>query len=190
MSELNFSNFPDPKIVKQSVDFTFPIYTFDLSHEIDTDVLIDKVKLLRQDYATSTTTNVVCKSGWRSPYFSKYANNEISLFSDVIGIVVSKLKSINSFDVTVSNLWSIIYGQDDYTNWHNHGSIWDRLAYNVVVYLTDSKSPLVVKSNPTNIDIFPTKGMMVVMHPFTYHMVEPIKDSEDRIVLALNFEHK
>jgi hypothetical protein len=189
MSDLNIYNFPDPTIIKQSIDLTFPLYTFNIKDNLDIPDLENKMSLLRKKYPTSTHTNVVCKSGWRSPYFSRYMNNELLLFADLTEVIKLQLKAINTFDVSVSNLWAISYGQNDFTDWHNHGSLWDKMAYNVVLYLTDSPSPLIVRNRPNNISITPSQGLMVVMHPLTYHMVEPITDSVERLVIAMNFEY-
>lgn len=189
MTTLNILDFSDPTIVNQSIDLTLPIYTFNIRSKINKIDLIEKVKLLQSMYPSSTTTNVVCNTGWRSPYFSKYMNNEMSMFSELIDVIKSQLKLINSFDVDTSNIWAINYGKDDYTDWHNHGSLWDKLAYNVVLYLTDSDSPLVIKSGSGVKEIKPEEGMIVVMHPLTYHMVKPVTDMADRIVIAMNFEY-
>jgi len=175
----------EPIIVKQQIDLTFPIYTFDLSKVICILDTIDKIKHLKSIHPTSTITNVICKNGWRSPYLHRESHLEMELFKEVINQIEKSTKFINSFDVKLNTLWAMIYHSNDYAEWHNHGSIWDNLSYNAVLYLTESKTPLVIKNGLSNVEIFPQVGMLVIMHPLTLHMVPAIQDGE-RIVLAAN----
>jgi hypothetical protein len=175
----------EPILVKQQIDMMFPIYTFDLSEKINISEVIDKIKQLKLNYPVSTMTNVICKNGWRSPYLHYNIHPELRLFDQVKHEIEKSVKLINSFDSSLTTLWAMIYHSNDYAEWHNHGSIWDNLSYNAVLYLTESKTPLVIKNGLSNVEIFPQAGMLVIMHPLTLHMVPTIQD-EERIVLAAN----
>ncbi len=182
----NQTNFLDPIVAVQKVEIFFPLYQFDLSNETDIDKTISKIKILRNNNPTTTTTNVITKTGWRSPYMS--ANQpEIQIFKDEIILIQKKLNQINSFKTELVNLWAVIYDKHDFSKTHNHFNLWDKSAYNTILYLNDSNTPLVFETTESKIEIFPRRGLLVVMHPLMNHSVPVINDDSERIVLVCNF---
>jgi len=174
-------------VVDQEISLTFPVYTFDLADYLDIELLKSNIRALQEKFPVSTKTNVICDKGWRSPYFFTGVNQEIEFFSSAINIIQKTTKTIDStLDVKVVNLWAMIYKNLDRAEWHNHGSLWDRLCFNVVLYLTKSQTPLIIKTKVNkDLCIYPEIGKLVVMHPLTMHSVPAVKD-EERIVLAAN----
>jgi len=179
-------DFPEPYIVRQRIETSLPLYTFDLSKEIDIDQIIANIKKLKIKYPSSTQTNVITENGWRSPYIFSY-QPEIESFVDIVLFIKKQLKKINSFDIKLINLWTVIYGNGDLANSHNHFTLWDNLAYNTVLYLTDSQSPIIFDTIDSKFEIYPKKGMLLVMHPLTMHSVVKVQDQSERIVLVCNF---
>ena len=177
--------YPEPQVIVQQVQLCLPLYTFDLSQDLDVEQTIDKIKDLRQQYPRTTTTNVKTQQGWRSPYFTVGSNDSqaVNRFDQEIELIQSKLKTINSFDVRLVNLWTVIYNNMDWVKEHNHYSLWDSMAYNTVLYLTDSLTPI----DFGTMTILPKRAMLLVMHPLTMHSVGKVEDTTDRIILAANF---
>ena len=179
------TNFPEPLVLVQNVELCLPIYQFDLSNDINTENTISKIRALKETYPSTTITNVVTNNGWRSPYLPPH-DPAIKAFTDEITCIQTKLKQVNSFDTSVVNLWAVIYGKEDFSKTHNHFSLWDNLAYNAILYLSDSNTPLVFETTNSKVEIFPKKGMLVVMHPLTRHFVPPVNDDSERIILVCN----
>jgi len=179
-------NFPEPVVVVQKVELCFPIYKFDLLNEIDIENTISKIKLLKTNHPATTRTNVITETGWRSPYITPN-DPEVWLFDDELTCIQNKLTQVNSFKTKLVNFWTIIYGKKDFSKSHNHFNLWDNSAYNAILYLTDSETPIVFETTNTPMEIFPKKGMLIVMHPLTYHSVPLVNDQSERIVLVCNF---
>lgn len=180
----------DPFIIKQEIEFIFPIFKFDISEQVNIDSIEDKVYELRKNYSTNTLTNIVCLKGWRSPYLFPHTHKEIKFFESLDNIIKSKIALINSFKVELHSLWAVTYSSKDYSEWHNHGSIWDKLAYNVVFYLTNSSTPIVFGNlGKSNLEILPSRGTLIIMHPLVRHMVPEVVDNNERIVIAANYSH-
>lgn len=177
-------------VTNQDINLTFPVYTFSLKNHIDISGLICKIRLMREKFKISTQTNVQCSNGWRSPYLYVNVNEECMMFLETINVIENTIKSIDStVNAKVSTLWMMIYNAQDSTEWHNHGSLWDRLCYNIVLYLNSSKTPLIVKTKLNeDLLIFPEVGKLVVMHPLTLHCVPKVQD-EERIVFAANLAY-
>jgi len=183
---INKTNFLEPIVAIQRVEVFFPLYQFDLSNEIDIDKTISKIKILKENNPTTTITNVVTKTGWRSPYIHAH-QPEIQMFTDEIILIQTKLNQINSFKTNLINLWAVIYDKQDFSKTHNHFNLWDNTAYNTILYLNDSITPLVFETVNSKIEIFPKKGLLVVMHPLMNHSVPVINDDSERMVLVCNF---
>ena len=179
-------DFLEPNVIRQKIEVSLPIYTVDVSDEIDVDLVIEKIRNLKKLYPETTTTNVITKNGWRSPYIFKY-QPELQNFLEVISCIQKTLKKINSFEVNLINLWTVIYQNEDSSQSHNHYTIWDNLAYNTVLYLTDSKTPIIFETTDSKFEVYPKKGMLLIMHPLTIHSVPEVKDESERIVLVCNF---
>lgn len=179
-------NFPEPLLVFQKVEVCFPLYQFDLSNEIDIDSTISKIKKLKTYYPNTTTTNVITNTGWRSPYIFAH-QPELEPFINEVSVIQEKLKLINSFDTQLINLWTVIYGPNDFSKSHNHFTLWDNLSYNTVLYLTDSKTPIVFETTDSKVEIFPKKGLLIAMHPLMNHSVPSVNEESERIVLVCNF---
>lgn len=181
------TNFPEPLVLVQNIEMCLPIYQFDMSADIDLENTISKIRALKETYPNTTITNVVTNNGWRSPYLPPH-DPEIKSFKDEISCIQEKLKKLNSFDTSVVNLWAVIYGNQDFSKTHNHFSLWDNLAYNTILYLSDSNTPIVFETTNSKVEIFPKKGMLVVMHPLTRHYVPLVTDDSERIILVCNFK--
>lgn len=174
-------------VVNQEISLSFPVYTFDLVNHLDIELLKSNIMLLKEKFPVSTKTNIICNKGWRSPYFFAGVNQEIEFFASAVNIIQNTIKSIDStFNAKLVNLWTMIYKNSDRAEWHNHGSLWDCLCYNVVLYLTKSQTPLIIqRKQDKDVLIYPEIGKLVVMHPLTMHSVPAVVD-EERIVLAAN----
>jgi hypothetical protein len=183
---MNNTPFPEPLVFVQNTEICFPVYQFDLSNEIDIDDTISKIQKLKTVYPSTTRTNVITETGWRSPYIS-FHEPEVQTFNDEISVIQTKLNQINSFQTKLINFWSVIYGKSDFSKSHNHFTLWDNMAYNTILYLTDSDTPIVFETTRSPVEIFPKKGLLVVMHPLTKHSVPLVSDQSERIVLVCNF---
>lgn len=181
-------NFPDPILVYQKVEVCFPLYQFDLSNDIDIENTISKIKKLKTFYPATTTTNVITKTGWRSPYIFAH-QPEAQAFAQEVSVIQDKLKLVNSFDTNLVNLWTVIYGDEDFSKTHNHFTLWGNLAYNTILYLTDSKTPIVFEKTDSTVEILPKRGLLVAMHPLMNHSVPLVKDDSERIVMVCNFSN-
>lgn len=183
---INEIQFTDPTIVVQNVEIQFPLYQFDLSTEIDFDKVLANISLLKEKYPTTTTTNVITNTGWRSPFIFEH-EPDANLFSDEVNLITQKLHQVNSFKTKLINMWAVVYGSQDFSVSHNHYTLWSNLAYNTVLYLTDSTTPIVFETTGTSIEFFPKKGMLLAMHPLMYHSVPKVNDNSERVVLVCNF---
>lgn len=180
------TNFPDPVVLVQNIELFLPIYKFDLSNVIDIDTTISKIKTLKANHPTTTNTNVITKNGWRSPYMTK-RDTAIQSFGSEVMHIQECLNQINSFKTDLVNLWAIIYGEKDFAKTHNHFNLWDKLAYNTILYLSDSDTPIVFETVTSSVEIFPKKGLLVVMHPITQHSVPLVDNQLERMALVCNF---
>ena len=182
----NTINFPEPQVIVQKIEVCFPLYKFDLSKDIDIDDTIKKIYRLKEHNPNTTTTNVITNTGWRSPYLT-IQDPEVQQFTKEVSAIQEKLSSINSFKTNLVNLWTIIYKDQDFSKSHNHFTLWDNLAYNTILYLSDSNTPIVFETLDSKVEIFPKKGMLVVMHPLMKHSVPSVVDTSERIVFVCNF---
>jgi hypothetical protein len=180
------TNFLDPEVLIQNIELYLPIYKFDLSNVIDIDTTISKIKTLKTNHPTTTHTNVITNNGWRSPYLTRQ-DPEIQTFTSEVMHIQAALNQINSFKTELVNLWAIIYGDQDFSKTHNHFNLWDKLAYNSILYLSDSNTPIVFETTTSSVEIFPKKGLLVVMHPITRHSVPLVDTHLERMALVCNF---
>jgi len=177
--------YPEPKVIVQSVEVCFPIYTFDLSKALDLEQTCRKIYKLRNSNPKTTTTNVVTNKGWRSPYYGQQ-DPEAQQFAQEIHCIQQALKKINSFDTELANLWAVIYSELDQAKEHNHFTLWNQMAYNTVLYLTDTQTPIVFEHSQGTLELRPRLGELVVMHPLVMHSVPEVMEDE-RMILAANF---
>ncbi len=183
---INSTEFPKPTVIVQNVEICFPVYTFDLSNNLDLNDTISKIKNLKSLHPNTTQTNVVTKSGWRSPYLT-LREPETNVFVKELLCIQQKLNQINSFETNLFNMWAVIYGAGDFSKNHNHFTLWDNLAYNTILYLTDSSTPLLFETTESKVEILPKKGLLVVMHPLVMHSVPIVNDNTERTILVCNW---
>lgn len=184
---------PDVVFVEQTNTFKLPIFSFNISDEIDIEKQIYNVKEYRSLNPEGHTTNIYAKNGWRSSYdIEKHTD----VFKPVIDVILNKVKVIDKFinegvyyDSVIMSLWAIIYKKGDYARWHHHfpklleGSI----SYASTLYLNDSQSALLFKQKKNELyKIYPKTGTLLIFSPLLFHSVEKLKDDHERIVLASN----
>lgn len=181
-------------------EINFPVYTFDLNKEINSEHIVEVCKRHQKDEYREKSTDVIY--AWRSKNIQPSVNN-IDAFNKLLDIVEQKIKlvwnhckNINSnidcgfrselYTFSIHNYWFTIYGQGEGAKEHSHTGI-DLVA---VYYASVPKnaSPLIMSSSPKNITIDIKKGMLVIFSGLCTHMVpaNSSNDNDERIVMSFN----
>lgn len=184
---------PEPVFIKQVCSLTLPIYRFNIKNDLDLDKTIQSVRRFREQYPDNHTTNVHAQTGWRSMDGIEKLTNDFDSITDIMQQKVRLIeKTINNgtyFDTSILEAWTIIYKQNDFTNWHHHYPQLPRggISWTCTLYLTDSTCPIVFKQDKLeNLEIIPTAGTLCIFSPLAMHMVPKLQDDGERIVVAAN----
>ena len=166
------------------------IYQFDLSSEIDADVIVNLIYSFRKNYPYSNEgkTNVYA---WHSDFF---AHKQTSDFNPLIEVIKNKLWKIDpiaqnypDFETSFKLLesWVGIYKQTEYTVPHDHGPV----KYAAVYYAKaeENCSPIVFKTTDKDMSIVPKTNTLVIFSGKAMHYVPKSTSDDDRIIFAANF---
>ena len=183
-------------VVEQII--SLPIFSFDLSKDIDCNLIKDKCLKLRLEYVEHYKENLV-KNGWQSPYFTKKSKaKEFEIFSDLITLIETKMSRIDPhISLEIDHFWAIIYDQDNYTQgWHNHLYEASKKEsetlhkYSAVFYPLASLNSAPIEfeqEQKENILIEASTGKLLIFPSVTRHRVPVSNDLDLRISMAFNF---
>ena len=167
----------------------YPIYQFNLDHDVDPDVIANYIRKYRSENPDSNSSNVLA---WHSVY---HTHKNTGIFDHLLKAIETQVFELclsldPAFDQlkikpVVDNCWAIMYKKGDHAEWHNHGT---RNCYSTVYYAdVGDDTPIVFEDTwGDNLEIKPTKGMLLVFPSMASHMVPQLSSDRERLAFAAN----
>lgn len=166
----------------------YKIYIFDLSYDIDSTIIVDKMIEFRKKYPKSMAeynknqTNI---RSWHSDYYTHKIDN---FLNPLIELQEKKLKKIlTGYDVKLKEIWCNMYENNDYAHRHQHSYYGFSSVY--FPYVEEYPTPIIFDSNIENdklVPIIPKTNMLICFPGVMYHRVPKIKESK-RYSIAANY---
>jgi len=180
--------------VTQKIEKTLPVWTFDLSDEVDNDSLVKFLLEIKRNTKVNpnwSATRVL--KAWSSDSFS--ARDECSKeLEPFFKVVESKLEIINQIKYgkakyytgyKLDHYWFVIYNAGNSGIPHTHGTIDMATVY--YCKTPENSAPLCITNGDSKIEIPVKEGLLVVFPGDVEHSV-PISNHEgERVVIAMNF---
>lgn len=175
-----------PNVIMQQQIVVCPIYTFDLSTDIDSNEIVKICHQYKNElYEGKNGKSVYALYAWKSE-FHLVRKNEMPKFNKLFEIVKEKIKEVWNFPYSyrVDHFWFAIYNNGDHAEEHNHGIADYACVYYAAV--PENSAPLIIPSINGDVKIFPKKGMLVVFPGQCLHSVPISEHDGERVIVSIN----
>jgi len=162
---------------------TLGIYRKNISDKINALDIKQKILHYRENNPDNLSTNV---RAWRSSWLlHKKTNVFANLVKELesIGKDFYECDNLPNCTLKVNNFWAIIYGDNEYARWHDHGHETLSLIYYVDV--TPKTAPIEFENGDDSFKFYPDVGDVVLIHGLNRHKVSKLNQNS-RIVMAAN----
>lgn len=182
-------------VVKFTSLVDYSVYEFNLNQIISPkemeELVYETEKLNPVSLGEYDVSNV---KAWHSDWYTHLQSEKFNKLIDVIIKACKKIyltdNELESSELQVRELWTIIYKENDFTKLHSH-SLNNKIAISVVYFAhaDENATPLkfhVSRGNGETIDFIPKTGHFICFPGFALHSVPKIKENEKRICVAAN----
>lgn len=184
-------------LVEQKV--IFPIFSFDLSGEVDADSIVQRAMPLKGNITDSYKPEIV-KDGYQTPYVNKIND---TLFQDLNTVIENKCKLVFEQEFKATDYWFIFYETGCEVLGHNHWNLkkyYDKGKFDIyplasAYYPLCSKnsSPIIFQSDNENIAdiVIPVKrNTLLIFNANLMHYVPKSVENDLRLVYSCNLYAK
>ena len=165
-----------------------PIFSTILKNHVELNKYLKQVILEHRHHNPETNKSNV--KAWHSSWMTHEENPKFLSFCDlVLDICKFVIKEYHDdiHEFVVTNMWTMMYEESDYTRSHDHFPSLLSVCYYVDV--EDGSSPIIFDDNtPNKLTIYPENGMLLLWKSDIRHVVPPTKTK--RMVISMNINSK
>ena len=180
----------------QHVNKPMPVFTSILDNHVEINKYLKQVILEhREKYPKSNTSNVKAwHSDWNTHKINPKFQPILDITLDAVNYINEKYFRCKKMDTYISDMWAMMYDNNNWTKRHlHHACIFSGTYY---VDVKKGSAPIIfedafkdgVHDNNKPLIIQPENGMLIIWPAILQHEVPPTK--EKRMGISMNFKHK